>query len=255
MLLAIQSSIKYTLDLSAISGVFPEDLDCFKKEFRTSAFTCRCPNCPRAALGFPDEKLQFEHETRHTQRINCAIVDCPYPPFVSTRALKEHMSKCHQPQSNTRKRIRRGSRESYIQKPEDSEMLTVLPRSPFLDDRANSPTPSSFPSRIPPRAGVIPAPFPVVTELQEQASGGNTPIHLDSNTGIEVNSPSPPAGWPSSTPIGFDELLLKFNSFRQKSPQPSQVTTTPDQTEPLVVDICPPQAPAANTSGTALQQV
>ncbi|KAK3497861.1 uncharacterized protein B0T23DRAFT_394061 [Neurospora hispaniola] len=109
LLLAIQSSIKNILALTSISGISPEDLDRFKKEFRTSAFTCRFPNCPRAALGFPDEKAKSEHETRHTQRINCAVVGCQYPPFVSARALRDHISKCHQPQNTIRKRIRRAS--------------------------------------------------------------------------------------------------------------------------------------------------
>lgn len=112
LLLAIQSSIKNILALTNISGISPEDLDRFKKEFRTSAFTCRFPNCPRAALGFPDEKAKFEHETRHTQRIDCTVVGCQYPPFISARALRDHVSKCHQPQNTIRKSIRRTSGES-----------------------------------------------------------------------------------------------------------------------------------------------
>ncbi|ESA44365.1 hypothetical protein GE21DRAFT_2385 [Neurospora crassa] len=109
LLLAIQSSIKDILALTSISGISPEDLDRFKKEFRTSAFTCRFPNCPRTTLGFPDEKAKSEHETRHTQRIDCTVVGCQYPPFVSARALRDHVSKCHQPQNTIRKRIRRAS--------------------------------------------------------------------------------------------------------------------------------------------------
>ncbi|KAL0475570.1 hypothetical protein QR685DRAFT_568337 [Neurospora intermedia] len=112
LLLAIQSSIKDILALTNISGISPEDLDRFQKEFRTSAFTCRFPNCPRAALGFPDEKARSDHETRHTQRINCTVVGCHYPPFVSARALRDHVSKCHQPQNTIRKSIRRASGDS-----------------------------------------------------------------------------------------------------------------------------------------------
>ncbi|EGO53325.1 hypothetical protein NEUTE1DRAFT_133746 [Neurospora tetrasperma FGSC 2508] len=125
LLLAIQSSIKNILALTSISGISPEDLDRFKKEFRTSAFTCRFPNCPRAALGFPDEKAKSEHETRHTQRINCTVVGCQYPPFVSARALRDHVSKCHQPQNTIRKSIRRASVDSLSQ-------WATMQEDPFL---------------------------------------------------------------------------------------------------------------------------
>lgn len=111
----MQSRIKDILALPSVPGVSPEDLERFKNDFRTMAYTCRFSACPRATFGFPDEKTQAEHEMRHTQRIICNIAGCHYPPFGSARALRDHVSKCHQPQTTTRKKIRRESRESLSQ--------------------------------------------------------------------------------------------------------------------------------------------
>ncbi|EGZ76362.1 hypothetical protein NEUTE2DRAFT_98097 [Neurospora tetrasperma FGSC 2509] len=128
LLLAIQSSIKNILALTSISGISPEDLDRFKKEFRTSAFTCRFPNCPRAALGFPDEKAKSEHETRHTQRINCTAVGCQYPPFVSAQSTKTAQAMPPEPKSKAA--VPQGKRD--VGRRTLEQVKTATPSLPLL---------------------------------------------------------------------------------------------------------------------------
>ncbi|UKZ68492.1 uncharacterized protein TrAtP1_009525 [Trichoderma atroviride] len=95
LLASYQASIRYLLSISSFPGVTLGELEKFKREFRTAAFTCRVRNCPCATKGFSDEKKLSEHERRHVQRISCTVPGCPYPPLPSSRALKAHMSKCH----------------------------------------------------------------------------------------------------------------------------------------------------------------
>lgn len=84
----------------------PEELELFKREFSTSAYTCRLTSCPRATAGFDTNGLRLQHEATHSQRLQCLYPSCRYPPFMSTRALKNHENKCHK-MAQGRKRIRR----------------------------------------------------------------------------------------------------------------------------------------------------
>jgi hypothetical protein len=101
-----QATIKSLLVIQDFPGVTLEELDLFKREFRTSAYTCRFPSCPRATTGFDTNEIRLEHEATHTQRLRCLHPGCQYPPFTSARALKNHEIKCHET-SQGRKRIRR----------------------------------------------------------------------------------------------------------------------------------------------------
>jgi hypothetical protein len=101
-----QATIKSLLLIQDFPGVTPEELELFKREFRTSAYTCRLPSCPRATAGFDTNELRLDHEATHTQRLQCLYPGCQYPPFTSTRALKNHENKCHQTVQG-RKSIRR----------------------------------------------------------------------------------------------------------------------------------------------------
>jgi hypothetical protein len=87
-------------------GVSAEELELFKNQFGTSAFTCRLRSCPRATLGFDSERLRLEHEMAHVRRLRCTFPACQYPPFVSAQALKNHVTKHHNP-NPARKSIRR----------------------------------------------------------------------------------------------------------------------------------------------------
>jgi hypothetical protein len=101
-----QATIKSLLLIQDFPGVTPEELEHFKREFRTSAYTCRLPSCPRATVGFHTNELRLEHEATHSQRLRCLYPGCQYPPFASTRALKNHENKCHK-MAQGRKTIRR----------------------------------------------------------------------------------------------------------------------------------------------------
>ncbi|KAE9369182.1 NACHT domain protein [Stipitochalara longipes BDJ] len=101
-----QATIKSLLLIQDFPGVAPEELELFKREFRTSAYTCRLLSCPRATAGFDTSELRLEHEATHTQRLQCLYPGCQYPPFTSTRALKSHEMKCHETALG-RKTIRR----------------------------------------------------------------------------------------------------------------------------------------------------
>lgn len=94
LLFNYQHTIKELLGMRSCSGVTLQELERFKQEFRTAAFTCRLWSCPRAAMGFDDDDLRLAHEASH-RRILCSVPDCQYPPFPSDRSLKEHHVKCH----------------------------------------------------------------------------------------------------------------------------------------------------------------
>lgn len=101
-----QKTIQYILSLSDFPGVSKEDLERFKREYCTTAFTCRLFSCPRATTSFESETLRLEHEATHTLHLKCSFPGCQYPPFVSVRALKSHESRCHAPPRG-RKKIRK----------------------------------------------------------------------------------------------------------------------------------------------------
>ncbi|KAI0867564.1 hypothetical protein GGS24DRAFT_515180 [Hypoxylon argillaceum] len=95
MLISYQDTAAFLLQQDQYPGVSSAELELWKSQFRTSAFTCRLGFCPRASEGFPSEDLRRQHEMAHTQLAICTIPDCKYPPFQSARALKSHISKCH----------------------------------------------------------------------------------------------------------------------------------------------------------------
>jgi hypothetical protein len=101
-----QRIIRSILSLSDFPGVSKEDLERFKREYCTTAFTCRLFSCPRAMTGFESEALRLQHEAMHRFHLKCSFPGCQYPPFVSVRALKSHESKFHPPVRG-RKRIRK----------------------------------------------------------------------------------------------------------------------------------------------------
>ncbi|PON29052.1 NACHT domain-containing protein [Trichoderma gamsii] len=95
MLAVYQETVRSILDQSDHPGISAEELELFKSQFRTSAFTCRLKSCPRATLGFEEEKSCLEHELAHVQKVRCTNPDCHFPPFASAQALKNHVNKHH----------------------------------------------------------------------------------------------------------------------------------------------------------------
>lgn len=97
MLAAYQETVRSILDQSDHPGISAEELELFKSQFRSSAFTCRLKSCPRATLGFETENYRLEHEITHVRKFRCTFPDCHFPPFVSAQALKNHTNKYHDP--------------------------------------------------------------------------------------------------------------------------------------------------------------
>lgn len=95
MLTVYQDTVRSLLDHHDYPGVTAEELELFKSQFRTSAFTCRLKSCPRATLGFESEKHCLQHEMTHIRRLRCTAADCKFPPFASPQALKIHTAKYH----------------------------------------------------------------------------------------------------------------------------------------------------------------
>lgn len=94
LLFNYQHTIKELLSMRSYSRVTLQELERFKQEFRTAAFTCRLWSCPRAAVGFDSDDLRLAHEASH-RSILCDVPDCQYPPFPSDNNLKAHHAKCH----------------------------------------------------------------------------------------------------------------------------------------------------------------
>lgn len=94
LLFNYQQTIKKLLTMRICDGLSLQELERFKQDFKTAAFTCRLWSCPRATVGFDNDDLRLAHEASH-QRILCNIPGCQYPPFPSNRSLEEHYANCH----------------------------------------------------------------------------------------------------------------------------------------------------------------
>ncbi|KAF2868791.1 hypothetical protein BDV95DRAFT_630472 [Massariosphaeria phaeospora] len=97
MLEVYQQAVEYLLNQDSCPGASAEELDCFKSQFRASAYTCRLRSCPRATVGFETERLRQEHEVAHTGGFRCSFPTCQYPPLKSSQALQMHVDKYHNP--------------------------------------------------------------------------------------------------------------------------------------------------------------
>ncbi|KAM5354528.1 hypothetical protein ACJ41O_001175 [Fusarium nematophilum] len=126
-----QRTIQHLLDLRSCSGASLQDLERFRQEFRSSVFTCRLLSCPHAVSGFENNKLRLDHEASH-RGIICDVSGCQYPPFVSTRALKNHRARCHAQETAAviRKAIRKNERSAMSQmNPNIGRQMPVGPRN------------------------------------------------------------------------------------------------------------------------------
>ena len=108
MLASYQLVVKSLLSKDHYPGVSVEELELFKSQFQTSAYTCRLNACPLAYLGFESEYLRFQHEMAHVQRLQCSFPGCHYPPFGSVKSLRYHVKKHHN-SSPIRNSIRKAS--------------------------------------------------------------------------------------------------------------------------------------------------
>jgi len=106
MLTAYQQCVRSILSQHDFPGVSAEELELFKRQFHTSAFTCRIKSCPRATVGFDSAQLLQEHQFSHICRLRCPFPGCQNPPFSSGQALRRHEQRVHQ-QNQTPRPIRR----------------------------------------------------------------------------------------------------------------------------------------------------
>ncbi|KAF2966300.1 hypothetical protein GQX73_g7268 [Xylaria multiplex] len=73
LLSSYQKTIIFLLEQEEYPGVLPEELEEFKLNFRTSAYTCRFASCPQTTLGFESKKALIEHETGHLRQRVCNV--------------------------------------------------------------------------------------------------------------------------------------------------------------------------------------
>ncbi|KAK8115310.1 hypothetical protein PG999_007379 [Apiospora kogelbergensis] len=85
-----QATLKYILSQPDYPDVTAADLESFKRQFRSSVYTCRVRGCPRATDGFAVQGQCYQHEFLHVRRLICTYQGCQYPPFITPRALKNH---------------------------------------------------------------------------------------------------------------------------------------------------------------------
>lgn len=92
-----QKTVRSILNQSDHPGISAEELELFKSQFRSAAYTCRLKSCPRATMGFDTDKARLDHELAHVRKFRCTFPDCHFPPFVSAQALKGHSNRYHNP--------------------------------------------------------------------------------------------------------------------------------------------------------------
>ncbi|KAK8872564.1 hypothetical protein PGQ11_003078 [Apiospora arundinis] len=101
-----QATLQYLLRQTDFPGITAAEFNSFKRQSRSSAFTCRVKGCPQATEGLESQAKCHEHELLHVRRPECTYPGCQYPPFVSSAALKRHINTSHNP-TPQRKAIRR----------------------------------------------------------------------------------------------------------------------------------------------------
>ena len=94
-MLNYQHTVQTLLNTWNFPSISIRQLEKFKQDFRSAVFTCRFNCCPLGQTGFDSEALRDEHERTHTPTVLCEVPGCTYPPFPSTRALKNHCAKYH----------------------------------------------------------------------------------------------------------------------------------------------------------------
>lgn len=112
MLTSYQAAVEKILSLESLPGASSEELETFKSQLRSSAYTCRLRSCPRATLGFDNAGLRDKHELNHTSGYRCPVTECQFPPCKSAQALRTHTKKHHTPPQDWRP-IRRQQQQVF----------------------------------------------------------------------------------------------------------------------------------------------
>ncbi|CBX99800.1 hypothetical protein LEMA_P073890.1 [Plenodomus lingam JN3] len=91
-----QKTVETILGQDSCPGASAKELELFKSQFRTSAYTCRLRSCPRATIGFKNQQLRQEHEVCHAGGFRCSFAGCQYPPYRNQRSLSAHVASVHE---------------------------------------------------------------------------------------------------------------------------------------------------------------
>lgn len=91
-----QKTVETLLGQDSCPGASREELEQFKSQFRTSAYTCRVGSCARATVGFKNHQLRDEHEICHAGGFRCTFPGCQYPPYRSQKSLLAHKQAVHE---------------------------------------------------------------------------------------------------------------------------------------------------------------
>ncbi|KAK3345804.1 hypothetical protein B0T25DRAFT_460566 [Lasiosphaeria hispida] len=113
-----QHTVQALLQLWKFPRFGVQEFEKFKRDFCSTAFTCRFSGCPLASTGFQSKALRDKHELSHAPRVPCDVPDCRYPgPFPSTQALRNHKLKHHN----------QGMRNIKIKVPPDLRRKKLVP--------------------------------------------------------------------------------------------------------------------------------
>ncbi|EHK45148.1 hypothetical protein TRIATDRAFT_198926 [Trichoderma atroviride IMI 206040] len=141
-----QATIRELLSFSTYPSVNFHELERFKQDFRTSAYTCRIWSCRYAVFGFNSPKGIILHEADHRKQI-CHYPNCEYPVFSSTKSLRDHEKKYHVqssqiiPRKSIKKHTRPDASASTASPPvplQESLVVDDLSWEEFLNDGYDS---------------------------------------------------------------------------------------------------------------------
>ncbi|PTB44819.1 hypothetical protein M441DRAFT_299452 [Trichoderma asperellum CBS 433.97] len=241
MLAIYQETVKSILDQSDHPGISAQELELFKSQFGTSAFTCRLKSCPRATLGFETEKFRLEHEMTHVRKFRCTFPDCHFPPFVSAQALKNHVNKYHTP-SPAPKSIRdiqtpapRGVRSVHDEEGDGPMHKRRKKNSPRVDS-SHLPIdpPPSIRQRFIDNNFYVPrhGPYTVSHEATEKTSNLSPAAHPSYLEAPPSKRDFSPERWRGSSKKALDEALRLQNDPKERIAS-SLVSPIPPIGQPL----------------------
>lgn len=124
-----QATIRELLSRPDHPTVSLHDLERFKQNFRTSAYTCQIWSCRHAVFGFNSSKDLKHHEADHRKKL-CHHPNCQYPVFNSAESLRDHTEKSHVQSSQI---IPRKSIKKHTQPSASASTASASLQAPLLD--------------------------------------------------------------------------------------------------------------------------
>ncbi|KAK0713509.1 hypothetical protein B0T26DRAFT_365769 [Lasiosphaeria miniovina] len=93
-----ETAVQHLINLEDHYEATGSELALFRENFAGHAYPCRFASCAHPATGFKTSEERNAHESSHAPKFPCTEPSCQYPPFTSSRALKKHISDCHDKQ-------------------------------------------------------------------------------------------------------------------------------------------------------------